>query len=274
MNTPSKVQKLLFRKVKSFLKLGSDPDFFILGAQKAGTTSLFKYIEQAGVNFKPPRQKELYFYTENYSRGKGYYRSAFPFWKGRNSVSGEATPDYLFHHKVPEHLAQHHPEAKLVILLRDPIDRAFSQYNHQNFTNKTSAYDPLDFSRAIRTESERYQVHHESPFFYEYKYFSYKARGLYEEQIIRYKKLFNEEQLLFLDISDLKNELKIKEVFDFLGITIDTKKLNLNEKYNSNKTFKMLDQDRAYLLEFYKGKFQSLETLTGRSFPWLSPYLK
>jgi hypothetical protein len=265
--------KLLWKKIKEFLKLGSNPDFFILGAQKAGTTSLFHYIEDNSKNFKSPYKKELYFFTERFYKGLNYYKSYFPIFKRNKDITGEATPDYFFNHSAPKRIHQLFPNSKLIIILRDPIERAYSQYNHQNFTDKTRANDPLLFSKAIRIEEDRFTVQKESNFFYEYKYFSYLQRGLYEEQIERWLKYFDKKQIMFLDISDLKSIDKMKAIFDFLGASYDESlSINVSKKHNSNNYSKILASDKNYLTEYYKDKFNRLESMTGRTFPWLSAY--
>jgi hypothetical protein len=270
----SQVYKRILTSMKKLFGLGSDPDFFILGAQKAGTTSLFNYLINLGVNFKPPKNKELYFFSEYYNLGMKFYRSNFPIFKRNSQITGEATPDYLFFHKCPKLLHQEYPKAKLIIILRDPVLRAFSQYNHQNFTNKTRAYDPVSFGDAIRREEARFCVQDESSFFYEYKYFSYKKRGLYEEQIRRWLEFFDIDQMMFLDISELKSPEMVKQVCDFLNIeTRADSSGKISKKYNTNALFEMPKNDEEYLTEFYRGCFDELESITGRTYPWLKKYL-
>ena len=193
MLSPRTIKRILIIRLKHLLNIGSKPDFLILGAQKAGTTALFKYIEKYALNFRPPVNKELYFFTEHYEKGMNYYKALFPF-KTKNTTTGEATPDYLFYHLTPKRVFQSlGKNLKMVVILRDPKERAFSQYNHQNYTEKTKAFDNLTFSEAIRKESERFMVKEDSDFFYEYKYFSYLARGRYAEQIENWLKYYSKE---------------------------------------------------------------------------------
>jgi hypothetical protein len=274
MNFITSIKRALIVKFKIYFKLGSEPDFFILGAQKAGTTSIFNYIESCSTNFVPPRSKELGFFSENYNRGIALYKSLFPSYKKSHQISGEATPDYLFFHKTPKLVKKHYPNSKFIVMLRDPIERAYSQYNHQNFTDKTVSYDPLSFSNAIRIEEDRFQISDKSNFFYEYKYYSYKKRGLYQEQIKNWLKYFPKESFIFIDMSELNDTNTIKKIFDFIGLEYDVDKVAiLNEKYNSNPYNGLFEEDVNHLLDFYRGKFEHLEVITGRSFPWLEKYL-
>lgn len=108
---------------------GTNPNFLIIGAQKSGTTSLFNYINENANNFIPPKSKELYFFSERYSKGMPWYRAHFPFKIKESYLTGEATPDYLYYHKSAKRVYENYPNIKFIILLRNPVDRAYSQYN-------------------------------------------------------------------------------------------------------------------------------------------------
>src|SRR5437763_1646364 len=114
------------------------PDFIILGAQRAGTTSLYEYIvdhPQVGAASK----KEVHFFDRHYTEGVNWYRAHFPpavrrqrfeNRTGKRFLTGEASPYYLAHPMVPERIAAVAPDARFLILLRNPIDRALSHYYH------------------------------------------------------------------------------------------------------------------------------------------------
>ena len=263
-----------FIGLKARSGLGSEPDFLILGAQKAGTTSLYRYMEKFGVNFRPPLNKELWFFTEGYDRGWEFYRSRFPAFKKKAEITGEATPDYLYYHKTPERVFGKIPEVKLIILLRDPIARAFSQYNHQNFTNRTHVNDPFSFSRAIRIENERYCIQEKSRFFHEYKYYSYLDRGDYVPQIKRWLEYFDRDRMMFLDTEDLNSKEKLKEVFEFLDMEVDKSFSDaVLEKHNSNEYSEIDESDYLFLVDYYKSKFDELENITGKKYWWQNKYM-
>jgi hypothetical protein len=112
------------------------PDFLIIGTQRGGTTSLYHYL-QTHSSFMAPTTKELHFLDRNYHKGPLWYRAHFPtVWEKayaqqmqrRAVVTGEASPYYLFHPHVYQRLAQIIPHAKLIVLLRNPVDRAYSHY--------------------------------------------------------------------------------------------------------------------------------------------------
>ena len=113
------------------------PDFYIIGFAKCGTTSLFEYLI-SHPNIHPPKGKEIDFFDRLYSRGINWYKVGFPFtiqkfiekvFFRKKFLTGEATPRYIEHPHAINRIKQTTPNAKFIILLRNPIDRAFSQHN-------------------------------------------------------------------------------------------------------------------------------------------------
>ena len=260
-----------------FLRSGGLPNFLILGAQKAGTTSLFNYIETYGKNFLPPERKELYFFTEHFDKGLKYYRSFFPKCK-KGQITGEATPDYLFYHKCPKRIKEALGNVKFIILLRNPIDRLISHYNFMNFTNKTNAIDPEPIDVAVRHEKDWVNLKDDFPinFNYSYKYYSYKSRGIYHKQLERWFDHFPRESFLIFDFDDFINDTHkvMNDVFTFLNI--DAEEIpNRKENFpaynkNINKGKNKLDPDtRKYLEDFFKPHNEALYKLINKNFKWL-----
>src|SRR6187551_3563074 len=125
------------------------PDFLVIGAQKAGTTALYAYLRwHPGI--AGPSWKEVCFFDRHWWRGEAWYRGQFPLRAGERLV-GEASPSYLFHPLAPERARSLVPGAKLVALLRDPVDRAYSQYQHEVALGR----EPLSFEDALAAEEER-----------------------------------------------------------------------------------------------------------------------
>src|SRR5947208_4822180 len=114
------------------------PDFLVIGAQRGGTTSLYHYL-QAHPCIKLANTKDTHFFDKKYNKGLTWYRGHFPIWlekayaqqvRRQTFVMGEASPSYLFHPHVPKRVKQALPHVKLIVLLRNPVDRAYSQYYH------------------------------------------------------------------------------------------------------------------------------------------------
>src|SRR2546423_14798695 len=125
------------------------PSFLILGAQKAGTTALYAYLRwHPGVT--GPAWKEVSYFDRHYRRGVHWYRGHFPLRPGDRLV-GEARPGDPLHPLPPERVRATVPDAKLIALLRDPVDRALSHYHHEVALGR----EPPTFEEAIEAEPER-----------------------------------------------------------------------------------------------------------------------
>jgi hypothetical protein len=263
-----------FKMLSSILCLRKSPDFFIIGAQKSGTTSIFKYISDLATNFKEPERKELYFFTEHYHKGMFYYKSKFPLIFGRKFITGEATPDYLLFPGAPQRIYKHFPKAKIVIILRNPSERAYSQYTFQNNSDKTRAYDPLSFEEAIELEQsgERYHQKDKDSFSYNYKYYSYIARGMYYDQIQRWLLHYPKEQLLVVELGELNDDPKkqVARIFDFIGA--ENKSLESYEfkpaNSSPNKDKKLSTATKQNLNKLYKSENEKLFKLVDKRFDW------
>lgn len=213
------------------------PSFLIIGAQRAGTTSLFEYLRSHQEVGGPtcgsdaaPWAKELHFFDDRFPRGLDWYRSSFPTSarqrlariRGRNLIAGEATPYYIFHPAVPGRIAETLPEVRLIALLRDPVERAYSHYQLM----RREGREKLSFEDALDAEEERLAGEEErilaDPDYRSRKHrnFSYAARGLYADQIERWLAYFPREQLLVLRAEDFlaRPAAVYAEVLAFLGL--------------------------------------------------------
>ena len=122
------------------------PDFLVIGAQKAGTTALYAYLRwHPGIT--GPSWKEVSFFDRHWWRGEAWYRGQFPL-RGRGRLVGEASPSYLFHPLAPERVHSLVPGARLVALVRDPVARAYSHYQHEVALGR----EPLGFEDALAAE--------------------------------------------------------------------------------------------------------------------------
>lgn len=169
--------------------------------QKGGTTTLHTLLA-AHPQLMLPQKKELHFFTHRYWRGKRWYgrqfRDARP-----DQKCGEITPYYLFHPLVPERIKRCCPKARLIVLLRDPVERALSQYFH----SKRFGLEILPLDRALAAEPERLRTadkalkrrqRHKS-----HQEHSYVSRSRYEFQLQRYEQLFPREQIFIARSEDL-----------------------------------------------------------------------
>ena len=176
------------------------PDFLVIGAQKAGTTALYAYLRwHPGIG--GPSWKEVSFFDRHYRRGEAWYRGHFPNalrgWiaersNGRPLVVGEASPSYMFHPLAPQRVHDLVPDVRLIALLRNPADRAYSHYQHEVALGR----EPLSFEQALDAEEERLRGEVErmtddpSYFSHEWWDHTYPARGRYAEQLERWFAVF------------------------------------------------------------------------------------
>jgi hypothetical protein len=179
------------------------PSFLILGAAKAGTTSLHEYLCQHP-EVKAPLVKEIHYFDHSYRRGLGWYQGHFP-RLAAGEVTGESTPYYLFHPAVPARVRRDLPDARFIVLLRNPIDRLVSQHNHE----LADGFEDLPLEDALAREPERIAAQEErvreEPGFrcFSHQHHSYAARGRYAEQLERWFGYFDRERFLVLDAADL-----------------------------------------------------------------------
>lgn len=211
-------------------EVGSLPDFLILGAAKAGTTSLFYYLSQHPNISTPNRKKEVHYFDVNYNHGIDWYRNHFPQSNKRNigaagvrNLCFEASPSYMIYPPALERIKKDIPSVKLIVLLRDPVERAYSHYRH----NVRRGRENLSFSEALEAETERTSIKGQTPNNLEfetispgYRYFSYIQTSLYAKKIENIFEIFDKESVFLIKSRDLlSNPRSITEgVLQFLAV--------------------------------------------------------
>ena len=126
------------------------PDFVIIGAQKSGTTSLDEFVYQHPAILPAAKGVHCYF-ALHYKKGEDWYRLRFPIRASQKFLSGEGSPIYLFYPWVPGRMKKLLPDVKLIVILRNPVDRAYSHYHH----TKRKKRETLSFEEATNSEEER-----------------------------------------------------------------------------------------------------------------------
>lgn len=171
------------------------PDFLIAGTQKGGTSSLYAYLAEHP-SVLPARKKEVHFFDRHWVKGERWYRASFPTGSDMERVrdehgaaaTGESSPSYLFHPLVPERVAATLPDIRVVLLLREPVDRAYSHWRMEH----RRGVDRLPFDEAVMAEEERLageldRVRADPSYFSrKLRRFSYLSRGHYAEQLERW----------------------------------------------------------------------------------------
>lgn len=247
------------------------PDFVIVGTMKGGTTSMFQYLAQHP-QVHPPFRKEIKYFDIHYTKGLDWYRSHYPLWlKMRDgALTGEATPYYLFHPLAAERMAGILPAVKLIIMLRNPVDRAYSHYSHI----KRVGREPLSFEDALAAEPDRLAGEAEKiiadPNYstFMHVHYSYLSRGRYVEQLPRWLESFPREQMLILASEELSHDpaAAFQKTLDFLGLDAwQPKRFNI---FKQGSYDQMPAGTRAKLVEYFRPYNQQLYDLLGMKFDW------
>jgi hypothetical protein len=200
------------------------PDFVIIGAQKCGTTFLYHLLGQHP-HVRPAAKKEIHYFDHHFGKGIDWYRSHFPLpkrKKGRRSITGESSPYYLFHPHAARRMAQVVPEARLIALLRNPADRAYSHYQQE----LGRGHETLTFEEAIAAEETRLHgerdrmLEDEHYASFNHQNFSYLSRSIYVDQLAEWSRFFGRDQMLVLKSEDVfdRTAYALKPVLDFLGL--------------------------------------------------------
>lgn len=207
------------------------PDFLIVGAQKAGTTSLFHYLNQHPDIFMPSI-KEVHYFDLHFQTNFDTYQSYFYQAATEGKVTGEASPYYLFHPCVPTRVKVHLPDVKLIILLRNPVERAFSHFRH---SYRKGLETVADFFDAIALEEERLcgaeeaLIQNKIQWHFSFQHHSYLSRGYYSRQIDRWLENFQLSQMYFIQSESFFAQpgSVMSRVFEFLEVS-DVKMSHFN----------------------------------------------
>ncbi len=258
------------------------PDFYIIGVQKSGTSALYDYlIEHPSIY--PSRTKEVRYFDKYYKNGINWYKVNFPLTiqktsvkkiLGKPFVTGEATERYIDHPRVPERIKNITPNAKFIVLLRNPIERAYSHWNML----KTSVKDKekCSFEEAIKLEEERNAGKFEKllndPDYYDDNFFrfSYLKRGIYVEKLKHWMNVFPRKQFLIIKSEDFfqnpsKNYTEILSFLDLPSIDLqDYQKIGAGKYKNS----KIDPSFRKQLVEYFKPYNEQLYQFLGVNYQW------
>lgn len=238
------------------------PNFIIIGVQKGGTTSLFTYLVQHP-QILPPLQKQTFYFNRYYDKGIKYYKASFPTESemkalenqiGDKVLTGEATPDYIYEVEVPKRIKAVDFEPKFILIYREPVERAISEFNYlpiyyekhssinDYFIGELEAFETAYFPGISYEELMR---HHST--------FPIISRSLYDLQYSHWLQFFAKSQFLFIDNKELKNNAlnTLNQVAHYLDIrpfeTIDNKKYNQTQREKEEPTAEVIERLKAIL---------------------------
>jgi len=254
-----------FRKTLSFNRM--EPSFIIIGEARCGTTSLFNYISQND-KVLPPVKKEIHFFDYKFHKKKGWYKSFFPFVK-EGKITGEATPYYFSHPKAAKRIKETYPDIKVILVLRNPIDRAISSFYKQ----RDLKIEPIEsIEKAIDIEEDRLKdsmknMSTNSDYDFNHKNYAYAKRGLYYENLERWKSLFDEDQMLIFEFEELFGNIDVNydKVIEFLNID----KQNISFRHFNKGTYDNIDAEfRMKLSSYFDESNQKLYKMLKSNYNW------
>ena len=234
-------------------------DFIIAGTQKSGTTALNYYLKRHP-HVALPAKKEVHFFDldEIFSGGGVSYESLHRMFRPMppGTIAGENTPIYLYWRPALERIREYNAAIKLIAILRNPIERAFSQWNMQ----RQRGSEPLEFLEAVRAEPSR--IAQAAP--QQLRKFSYVDRGRYGEQLERAFQLFPRRQLLLLKYEEFRARQKetVEKVFRFLNVP-PLRRFKLIEAHNIAYERQMQSEERAAVFNILRNDIAGVETLLG-----------
>lgn len=252
------------------------PDVFIVGAQKAGTTSLYAYLMKHP-QIIPSKFKEHYFFhnSHHFEKGLNFYKSGFAsrlYAKWREIKTGsavhcmDATANYFEFPESAKRIAGRIPNAKVIVLLRNPVDRAWSHYKMA----RRLGFEKADFATALDQEDERISWGAErGKHNYVFQRLAYRNKGVYIDFLPEWKDVFGNERLLVLQSEKLfeNPDQKMKEVFAFLGLS-ELSGVSFPHINPDPDGLKMTDDVWSSLNEFYKPLNKNLFDYVKEKYDW------
>jgi hypothetical protein len=230
-------------------------DFIVAGVQKAGTTALHDFLAQHP-NVALLRDQALHFFDkEEYFRGEPDYRilhnNFAPGWRWQ--IAGEVTADYLYYPRALERIAAYNPRMKLVVSLRNPTERAFSQWNMR----RDKGQEPLEFLDALKCDEE-------IGIWKRPRGNGYLARSLYAPQLDKVFELFPREQVLVLKYEKFRRDPSgmLDQMFDFLGVRRLQRFKNKRRNVGSYSR-KLTDEEREHGAAIFEEDIAKIEELLG-----------
>ncbi|GHJ46408.1 deacetylase sulfotransferase [Catellatospora sp. TT07R-123] len=283
----SRVRKILSHQAgvlaRSAGRLTADrrmtPSFLIVGTQRGGTTSLHKALVQHP-SFLPARfRKGVHYFDMDYQRGHRWFQGHFPSRSkaarleqasGHRVITGEASPYYMWHPLAPERIARDLPGVKLIVLLRDPVGRAYSGWSHEY----ARGFETETFERAVELEPQRMAGERErmkaDPSYHSHavRHLAHLGRGEYIDQLLHLESLVGRERLLVIDSEDYFAEPQpaFAEVCRFLDIP-DVAGI-VHDQHNARSRTPMSDELKQRLEEHFRPYDERLAAWLGRTPSW------
>jgi hypothetical protein len=258
------------------------PGFLITGGQRCGTTSMYRVLRAHPSVLPPVLHKGVHYFDTNYAKGLGWYRAHFPLAATARAVERrtgvpaqafESSPYYMFHPLAAERIAADLPGVKLIVLLRDPVERAYSAHAHE----LARGYEDQDFRTALDLEESRLAGEAErlaaDPRYHSHshQHHAYVERGRYAVHLERLEKIFGRERIHVVDSHRFFTEPEpvYDGVLDFLGLPHTG--YPPFERHNARPRVPLAEDLRARLDAHFAPYDERLEEWLGRPVSWRAP---
>jgi hypothetical protein len=285
---PAPVKRSILRNQRRYLRtvvkyrqltnqIGPLPHYLVIGGQRCGSTYIHDRLCEHP-NIVPPLTKEINFFSIAYRRGEDWYRGFFSKeaeddpgrTNGNRMITGEAS-GYVFHPLAPPRIAKHLPDAKLILLLRNPVKRAYSHYQHMR---RVGQEDVETFEEAIALEPERMrgeterEINDDPYFSYHRHHHSYLTRGIYADQLEWWFDAIPRERFMIFASEEFYSDLAtvLRKVTDFLELPDWTPAVHKPPKQFGYEPLK--DETRRELEEYFRPHNERLYEMLGVDLGW------
>jgi hypothetical protein len=251
------------------------PECFVIGVVRSGTTSLYHYLGQHPC-IGSSAYDEIGYFDDNYHLGVNWYKSLFPTKFTKNKIikkhgkflTYDVTPFYIYNPLVARRISASFPRAKIISNLRNPIDRAYSNYIQMyQDGDATKTFEEMIQMSMDEIEKNKSKLNDEvyiADIFYQ----NILARGFYADQLKIWFEKFQKQQILIIPSEDLaqKPDQVLTKVFEFLDLPYF--KIKDFTRQNKREYHPMKDETRKLLVEFYKPYNKKLFDMLGSKFDW------
>jgi hypothetical protein len=272
-------RSLLLRYRLLTAKMRILPDFLIVGAQKCGTTSLYNYMIQHPV-ILPAFKKEVRFFDRHFGKGMKWYQAHFSMLLEarlgqRRCLTGEATPYYIFHPEASNRILSLNPEIKVILLLRDPVDRTYSHYNHRvRVGREARSFEDVLRDSSMKTSPDKRRAVTKNWLENGYKaYVHFPPEillnwSIYADYISDWITNFSKDRMLVLSSEEFFTNpaITVYQVFDFLGLSQWEMKewpVHMAGHYS-----RMKENTRRRLSKYFRPHNQRLYRFLDHNFKW------
>ena len=256
------------------------PSFVIVGAQRSGTTTLFRLFSDHPQVRRPTLSKGTGYFDDEYRRGRTWYRAHFPLRPPRRggtpAVTFECSGYYMFHPHAPCRMARDLPDVRVVAVVRDPVERAYSAHQHE----LARGFESLPFGEAVALESarttteERHLEEDESYVSFAHRHHSYVARGEYDVQVARLHAAFGPDRVLVVDADAFFADpvAEFSRLQEWLGLPVWVPAEI--PRWNARDRSPMDPELRERLRAHFESHDAALEDVLGRRPAWRSEELQ